>query len=185
MLTTIAFSKNKFDSASSGEKVKTWKSYRWPGGEDGFSLVEVSVAMLIIMIAFLGVFATFTYAIQYNAGNKSRSQALAVLQQEAERIRAAKYTATGTPDTLLLGGMQAERIVTHPNGRSFAVNVTVDNDPTVTGVQNESYVCLSPQGVAIDCAIKEINIEVTMTRNNPGWQYSVPVRILLRRVRGN
>ena len=168
--------------ANSKHSDQTWLPGR---GEAGFSLVEVSVAMLIIMIAFLGVFATFTYAVQYNAGNKSRSQALAVLQQEAERIRAAKFTAVGTPDTILLGGTQAQRVVPHPNGRSFAVDIKVDNDPSVAGIQNESYVCLSPQGAAIECAIKEIEIEVTMTRNNPGWQYSVPARILLRRVRGN
>lgn len=141
--------------------------------------------MLVIMIAFLGVFATFTYAIQYNAGNKSRSQALAVLQQEAETIRAAKYTSTGVPDAILVGGVKATRIVNHLNGRSFAVDISVDNDPSVTGVQGESHICLSPQGAAIPCTIKEIEIEVTMARNNPGWQYSVPVRILLRRVRGN
>ncbi len=154
-------------------------------GEAGFSLVEVSVAMVIILIAFLGVFATFTYAIQYNAGNKSRSQALAVLQQEAELIRAAKFTATGAPDALLLGGTHAPFPVTHTNGRTFIVDIKVDNDPSTAGVQDETYVCRSPQGAAIPCAIKEVTILVTLAKNNPGWQYSVPVQILLRRVRGN
>lgn len=156
-----------------------------PNDEAGFSLVEVTVAMLVVMIALLGVFATFTYAIQYNSGNKFRSQALAILQQEAELIRSAKYTSTGPPDAILLGGVKPERYVTHPNGATFAVDITVDNDPETPGVQDETHVCQTPQGVAIPCAIKEIEILVSTTRNNPGWQFSVPVRLVTRRVRGN
>ncbi|MEP7211483.1 MAG: prepilin-type N-terminal cleavage/methylation domain-containing protein [Acidobacteriota bacterium] len=154
-------------------------------GHAGFTLVEVTIALLIIMVAFLGVFATFTYAIQYNAGNKSRSQALSVLQQEVETMRAAKFTSTGTPDAVLLGGQHAMRTVTAVNGRVFTVQTNVDNDPSVTGVQDESYVCLTPQGAATTCAIKEIEIVVALAAPSQGWQTSVPARVLMRRVRGN
>src|SRR5215213_8520026 len=63
----------------------------------GFTLIEVVIALIIIMIALLGVFSVFTYAITYNAGNKARAQALAILQQEVERYRAAKFN--GVPET--------------------------------------------------------------------------------------
>ena len=151
----------------------------------GFSLVEVVVSMLIIMIAFLGVFATFTYAIQYNAGNKSRSQALSLLQEEVEKLRAAKFTSTGAPDALLVGGQHPSRLVTLADGRVFNVTINVDNDPTVTGWQGEAHVCQSPQAVAIPCAIKEIEVIVQLASPSPGWQSAVPVRVLMRRVRGN
>ena len=65
--------------------------------EVGFSLIEAIIAMVILMIVLLGMFFTFAYAINYNLGNKSRSQALALLQQEVENLRSAKFTP-GTTD---------------------------------------------------------------------------------------
>ena len=152
--------------------------------QEGFSLIEVVVALLIIMIGLLSVAAVFTFAITQNAGNKSRAQALAILQQEAEQIRSAKFNGT-TTDAILLGGIQAERMVTAENGNAFLVNISVDNEPTVNGLQNEAYECLSPQGDVIPCSLKEITIVVGFAAPTPGWQTAVPAVIQLRRVRGN
>lgn len=154
------------------------------GREAGFSLIEVVIALIIIMIGLLSVAAVFTFAITQNAGNKSRAQALAVLQQEAEQIRSAKFNGT-TTDPILEGGPKAQRMVTAENGNAFLVDVTVDNDPTVAGVQLEAYVCLSPQGEAIPCSLKEITITVSFAAPTPGWQTAVPAVLRLRRVRGN
>ena len=165
--------------------------------ESGFSLIEVMFALLIIMIAMLGVLTVFTYAVQYNAGNKSRSQALAVLQQEVERYRAGKFnagTATdnftpGTPDDGrrdLTGGSKARRFVTTSDGNVFSVDVDVDNDPGVSGIQDETYTCLSPQGTALSaCTIKEITITVRLAPPSPNWQTAVPAVVVMERVRGN
>jgi len=150
----------------------------------GFSLIEVVIALLIIMICLLSVAAVFTFVVNQNAGNKSRAQALAVLQLEAETIRAAKFNGS-TTDATLLGGAQAQRLVTAENGNAFLVDVEVDNDPTVDGLQNEAYVCLSPQGDAVPCSLKEITITVSFAAPTPGWQTAVPAVLRLRRVRGN
>lgn len=140
----------------------------------GFSLIEVAVAMVVIMVALMGVFFTFTYAITYNAGNKSRAQALAILQQEVEQLRSAKFTPTIT-DPILEGGAQAVRIRTHPNGGVFGVTIVVDNDPTTTAIENET----------VPTAVKEITVSVSLERPSPGWQAAVPATVILRRVRGN
>ena len=150
----------------------------------GFSLIEVVIALLIIMICLLSVAAVFTFVVNQNAGNKSRAQALAVLQLEAETIRAAKFNGS-TTDATLLGGAQAQRLVTAENGNAFLVDVEVDNDPTVDGLQNEAYVCLSPQGDEVPCSLKEITITVSFAAPTPGWQTAVPAVLRLRRVRGN
>jgi len=152
--------------------------------EAGFSLIEVVIALLIVMIGLLSVAAVFTFAITQNAGNKSRAQALTVLQLEAEQIRSAKFNEN-TTDASLLGGTQAQRLVTAENGNAFLVDITVDNDPTVANTQDESYQCLSPQGDAIDCAFKEITITVSFAAPTPGWQTAVPTFLRIRRVRGN
>ena len=153
-------------------------------GEDGFSLIETVIAMIILLIVVSGVFATFAYAINYNAGNNSRSQALAVLQQEAELMRSAKFTPTttdnytpGTPDDGrrdITGGTKASRVVTSANGFSFKVQTTVDDDPFTAGVQVNSSTTL-----------KEITITVTLNSPTPGWQTAVPATIVLRRVQAN
>jgi prepilin-type N-terminal cleavage/methylation domain-containing protein len=150
----------------------------------GFSLIEVMIALIVIMIAMLGVFTVFTYAIMYNAGNRSRSEAVAVLQQEVERIRAAKFNTT-TTDAILLGGVQTQRTITGSAGSTFTVDVSVDNAPDVAGVQDEAYQCLTPQNTNIPCTLKEIVMTVRLAAPSPGWQTAVPATVTIRRVRGN
>lgn len=168
----------------------------------GFSLIEVCIALVIIMVALLGVAAVFGYTIVYNAGNKSRAQALTILQQEVERYRAAKFNAGSPPDNFtpgspddgrrdITGGVKPRRTVTATNGYVFFVDVTVDDDPFTPNAPNNpqeedaGYQCTSPQGAAVDCTIKEITISVTLAAPSPGWQMAIPATIMLRRVRGN
>jgi prepilin-type N-terminal cleavage/methylation domain-containing protein len=145
-------------------------------GESGFSLIEVSVAMVIILIALLGVVSSFTYAITYNAGNNSRAQALAVLQEEVERLRSLKFTP-GVTDPGLQGGVHATRTVTSPNGGTFVISIFIDNDPAVANIQTDSDVP--------NPSIKEIEVRVQLQSPDLGWQSAVPAIIVMRRVRGN
>lgn len=153
--------------------------------EAGFSLVEVAIALVIILVALLGVFVTFTYAISYNAGNNSRAQALSVLQREVELMRSAKFTPYGTDRTApvnstdnnrdLSGGTKATRIVTSADGNRFKVDITVDDDPS------------TPNAIDVDDTktFKEIKVKVTLDNPTPGWQSSVPATVVLRRTRSN
>jgi len=150
----------------------------------GFSLIEVVIALLIIMIVLLGVFTVINYSITYNAANKARSQALAVLQEEVEALRSAKFNASNI-DPILEGGVKPEKSVDGADGLSFLVNITVDNDPNVEGTQDETYQCLSPQGDPVDCALKEITVDAQLAAPSPGWQVAVPTRVVMQRVRGN
>lgn len=144
--------------------------------ESGFTLIETTCAMVIILISLLGVAFSFTYAINYNAGNQSRSQALALLQQEVEQIRAAKFTPNVT-DPALTGGVKAARAVLSPTGTRFTVQVTVDNDPYTAGVQDDIAVP--------DSRLKEITIVTRLEAPSPGWQTAVPSSVVLRRTRSN
>lgn len=151
--------------------------------EGGFSLIEIMIALVILMVAMLGVFQAFTYAIAYNNGNKTRGQALVVMQQEVERLRSKKFTP-GFTDPDLTGGTHTNT-VSLTSGPIFTVTDQVDNEPLVDGIQPESYQCLTPQGANIPCAIKEITITVTLQAPYPGWQTAVPAVAVLRRTRGN
>ena len=145
-------------------------------GEAGFTLIEAACALVIILIALLGVVFAFTYAVNYNAGNTSRSQALAVLQQEVEQLRAAKFTPAIT-DSVLTGGIKANRTVTNSSGNSFIIGVEVDNDPFTAGIQNDS--------AAPNPTLKEIRVSARLASPSPGWQTAIPAVIILRRVRAN
>ena len=63
-------------------------------GERGFTLVETAIALLIMMIASVGIVSLFTYAIQYNAGAKDREMSMAVAQKRMEWLRGIPYTTT-------------------------------------------------------------------------------------------
>jgi prepilin-type N-terminal cleavage/methylation domain-containing protein len=146
--------------------------------KSGFTLIEVAIAMVVILVALLGVVFTFTYSIMYNMGNNSRSQALAVLQQEVEQMRAAKFTPTIT-DSILSGHASSSRTVTNATGTSFNISESVDNDPFTAGVQDTSAVSDS------SCTYKEITVTVQLSSPSPGWQTAVPSTVILRRARAN
>ena len=143
-------------------------------GEAGFSLIEVAVAFVMIMVAVLGVFFTITYAITYNSGNYLRAQALAVLQDQAEKIRSAKFTPSYA-DPILQGGTQPDQTVTLPNGSQYIVSTVVDNDPNTAGIQDET----------VTTSYKEVTITTTFANMSPGWTSAIPTKVVLRRVKSN
>ncbi len=60
-------------------------------GNRGFTLIETVIAMLVIMVALLGLSALFVYGINYNAGAQVRSVAMALAQQRMERLRQSGF----------------------------------------------------------------------------------------------
>ncbi len=156
--------------------------------DDGFTLVEVIIALLILMISVMGIFAVFTYATVYNTGNSMRSQALSTLQKEVEMIRSAKFTPTITDDYTpgttddgrrdLRGGIKPARTATAVNGTTYTVQTIVDNDPFTPGIQDNDTAVPRP-------TLKEITLTVTPQSNNSGWVVANPVRVVFRRVRAN
>ena len=157
---------NKPRFGATGEKKKN-------PAEKGFSLIEVTIAMLFFLIAVMGIFMTFAYAVSYNTGNSSRAQALALLQQRVEQMRSAKFTPTIT-DSILLGGTKPDDIVTGADGNKYRLKVVVDDDPFTSLVQTDTTK-----------SFKEISVTVSLEKPTPGWQASVPATVILRRVRGN
>lgn len=143
--------------------------------EAGFSLIEVISSMVILLIVLLGVFITFTYSINYNAGNSSRSQALSVLQREVEKMRSLRFKHDFT-DPNLYGGIKPDRSEVYLNGNRFNVSVSIDNNPATPAIDANE---------AVEPSIKQIKITVALERPTPGWQTAVPISVILQRVRGN
>jgi prepilin-type N-terminal cleavage/methylation domain-containing protein len=104
---------------------QTIKTKRVRSGETGFTLIEVACALVIILVALLGVVFSFTYVVNYNAGNNARSRTLAALQQKVEQMRAAKFTPTFR-DASLNGGTTTTTIPPI-DGSVFNLQVVVEN----------------------------------------------------------
>jgi prepilin-type N-terminal cleavage/methylation domain-containing protein len=142
-------------------------------GQEGFSLIEVSIAMVVFLIAVLGVFISFAYAVSYNSGNSSRAQALALLQQKVEEMRSKRFVPTFTDDALT-GGTKDPILLNGRDNNPYRIDIVVDDDPFTDGVQVDNTKLF-----------KEISVTVRLEAPTPGWQTSVPATVILRRVRGN
>lgn len=89
--------------------------------QGGFSLLETAVAMVVMMIGGLGIAAVFSYAIKNNNGSRDRAIAIAVAQQEIERLRSLPFNdaaLTATP------ALQTPATVYNAGGR-FSVSTTI------------------------------------------------------------
>lgn len=157
---------------------------------EGFSLLEALVAMTITTVAMLGAAQAINYSILYNSGNATRAQNIAILQQESERLRAAKFTPTGADSAPLpgngscrtddqrdiTGGVKTPCTVNAPNGGIFQVSTWVDDDP---------FNATNTYDVDATTRIKQITLEVALASPSPGWQTAVPARVVIRRTIGN
>ena len=143
--------------------------------EGGFSLLEVVIALLLLMIAAVGVFAAFTYSTIYNTGNNQRSQALSVLQREVEFLRSLKFNPPpAVIDAALAGGVKPTKTVIGADNVGYLVETTVDDDPFTAGVQTDPAK-----------TIKEITLTVTPIGSNNTWITAKRTRVVFRRVRSN
>ena len=97
-------------------------------GEAGFSLLESTIGLLLMMIVALGSASLFSFSIYNNSGGSDRATSMAIAQQAIEQLRSAKFNST-TTDAALNGGTTTQNGVIR-DGRSFNVTRIIDDDPT-------------------------------------------------------
>ncbi|MEP6743804.1 MAG: prepilin-type N-terminal cleavage/methylation domain-containing protein [bacterium] len=70
----------------------------------GFTLVETSIALVLMMIVFAGIAPLFVYATRYNSAAAIRAGALAIAQIKLEQLRATPFSScTSSTETLSVG----------------------------------------------------------------------------------
>jgi len=120
-------------------------------GEQGFTLIETTIALLIMMIVMLGAASLFAFSVYNNSSGADRTQALAVAQQTMETLRSAKFSNMTTDAALNAGTLTQYVTRGGYNGagaRPYTiVSTIVDTTPT----------------------IKTITISVTPTGAGPAW----------------
>src|SRR5215471_7952106 len=88
--------------------------------EQGVTLLETAVALVILMVVGLGVVTAFTYSIGYNSIGNDRAMAIGIAQQQLEQLRTAQFT-----DPVL--NVTATPVISNTvsNGRSYQVTTTI------------------------------------------------------------
>ena len=106
--------------------------------QQGFTLLEAAIALVILMIIGLGVASLFTYAIKANGSADDRELAMAIAQKRMEWLRTIPFTtltrhvAYSFPN----GGLEVtstdgvSETVTNA-GRSYTVRTVISNLNTV------------------------------------------------------
>jgi prepilin-type N-terminal cleavage/methylation domain-containing protein len=92
---------------------------RQAGRERGFTLIETSIALLVMLVAGLGAASLFSYAVNYNTGANDRAAAQAIAQRQMEQLRKTPFGLLGN----------ATETVTNA-GRCYTVQTVVCNDGT-------------------------------------------------------
>ena len=125
--------------------------------EQGFTLTETAIAMVVMMVATLAAASLFVYAVGNNSGAGDRALAAAIAQQQLERLRTLPFThaslnaTTGTTTTVPRGG------------RSYNVRTIITNTSST---------------------LKTITIQVTPQNTNAAWALT-PVVVITQRASVN
>lgn len=139
--------------------------------EKGFTIPEVIIAGLIMIILSVGIMSVFTNVIQRNRGENLRMQALSVLQQEVEFYRSLKFIPVGSSTQLNAGTYNNVRTRTSQDGRVFNISVVITNLPGGTSDADSKF--------------KEITITAVPAVAESGWLANLNTNVTLQRVRSN
>jgi Tfp pilus assembly protein PilV len=97
-----------------------------PNSQSGFSLMETTIALLVMMVGALACTSLFVFSLQNNVGGSERALAMAVAQQQLEQIRSVDYE-----DATLAAGTTTSTV---RNGeRNYTVQRTVTDDTNPDG----------------------------------------------------
>lgn len=119
------------------------------GGEGGFTLIEICISLVIMMIAGLGVVTVFAFAVTYNQGAGDRARAYAVAQRKVEIVRSTAYAD-------LTAALAAEHTATFEDGdtgidfRRFDVTMTIEDALVIDGTPRRKTitVTVTPQSLS-------------------------------------
>ncbi len=110
--------------------------------ERGFTLIETSIALVVMLIVVLGAASLFTYAMANNSTARDRELSMAVAQQQMEQLRNATFANINSRVTAMGG---ANMTVTSA-GRPYTVATTVVDTVTGDSTRKTITVLVAPAG---------------------------------------
>ena len=137
---------------------------RGAGKQGGFTVIEATIGMLILLVAALGVASLFVYAANNNSGGVTRTIALTVAQHRLELLRNQPFYSATLAAT---GANPAPVTVTRADG-SFRVTTVIVDGPA------------SPPAPAAEVMRKTITVTVTPLGRRIGYS-GAPVTLVTTR----
>jgi Tfp pilus assembly protein PilV len=107
----------------------------------GYSLLETSIALLIMMVVTLGTASLYVYATTYNAGSADRAASLAIGQQKMERLR-----GSGFNDSLMAAGTTTEDVTYVNHHYTLTTTICATSDCGGSAERKIITVQVTPQG---------------------------------------
>ncbi len=101
--------------------------------QQGFSLLEAIIALLLMMIVALGSANLFVYSIYNGTAGADRAASIAMAQEALEVLRSAQFNSTATDPVLNAGTTVQSGVVR--DFRKFTLTVTItDITATLKGI---------------------------------------------------
>ena len=129
-----------------------------PKGQRGFTLVETSIAMVVMMVGALAVSSLFVFSMQNNVGGAERALAMAVAQQELEQLRSVSYE-----DSTLTAGTTSRTVTS--GSRNYTVQKAIVEEQNAGNTPKQ---------------LKRITITVTPQASGPDWVKTPVVLVSFR-----
>lgn len=117
------------------------RSVRAPQDDRGFTLIELMVASMILMIGVLAVASAVGLSVKYDSMSKHDSVALTLAETRLERLKAMQFT-----DVNLVGGSETVPVASaDQSGRSvnYSVTWTVTSVAIVSPAPGVKYITVS------------------------------------------
>jgi Tfp pilus assembly protein PilV len=121
------------------------KSITHSKDQHGFTLVETSIALVLMMIIFVGIAPLVVYATRYNSAAAIRAGALAIAQIKLEQLRATPFSScASSTETLSVGdpstGLQTYTVqMTVVNTTSTLKDITLVVTPHARSTTGGQY----------------------------------------------
>lgn len=121
-------------------------------GERGITIIEVCIALLLLLIASIGVATAFAFSIQNNSSAGDRAVSLALAQQRLEQLRNLEFT-----DAALAAAVTTQNLTSV--GRPYRVVTTITDVDTDT----------SAAAAGLPPTVKTIRVDVTPSGSSWAW----------------
>ena len=126
-------------------------------------MVELMVCIVIITTALSGIIALFPYIIQKNARIQIQGQAVNLVQNETEKLRALRYYDS---ELDALGGVQGMSVIRAEG--PYLVRISVKYVDPKTSLPPDDY----PLDLSQDTGLKEVTVSVKR-KDNVGSQVNL------------
>ena len=138
-------------------KTKTPKTQN-NNGQSGFTIIETTIASVVMMVGALAMSSLFVFSTQNNVGGSERALAMAVAQQQLEQIRSVDFE-----DTTLTS--ETRDLTVRSAGRDYAVQRVVADEMNANGTPKQ---------------LKRITITVTPSGTGQNWTRTPVVLVTFR-----